>query len=60
MITHDMEDALTYGNKTILMKDGRIVMQLEGDERKQMTVEKLIEKFSITSDRILLQTGHNQ
>ena len=48
------------GNKTILMKDGRIVMQLEGEERKQMTVEKLIEKFSITSDRILLQTGHNQ
>ncbi|MBQ2747295.1 MAG: ABC transporter ATP-binding protein, partial [Firmicutes bacterium] len=54
MITHNMEDALHYGNRTILMKSGQIAMQLEGEERAQMTVEKLIEKFSITSDRMLL------
>jgi len=54
MITHNMEDALHYGNRTILMKSGQIAMQLEGEERAHMTVEKLIEKFSITSDRMLL------
>lgn len=54
MITHNMKDALHYGNKTILMKSGRIAMQLEGEERSGMTVEKLIEKFSIDSDRMLL------
>ncbi len=54
MITHNMKDALRYGNKTILMKNGKIAMELTGDERKAMTVEKLIEKFSIDSDRMLL------
>ncbi len=54
MITHNMKDALRYGNRTILMKSGRIAMQLEGAERESMTVEKLIEKFSIDSDRMLL------
>ena len=54
MITHNMKDALHYGNKTILMKNGKIAMELSGEERKAMTVEKLIEKFSIDSDRMLL------
>lgn len=54
MITHNMKDALHYGNRTILMKNGKIVMELAGEERKAMTVEKLIEKFSIDNDRMLL------
>lgn len=54
MITHNMKDALKHGNRTILMKDGRIVMDISGEERGQMTVEKLIEKFSIDNDRMLL------
>ena len=54
MITHNMKDALRYGNRTILMKNGRIAMELSGKERAEMTVETLIEKFSIDSDRMLL------
>lgn len=54
MITHNMKDALRHGNRTILMKDGRIVMDISGEERRRMTVEKLIEKFSIDNDRMLL------
>jgi len=54
MITHNMSDALKYGNRTILMQDGKIVMDIKGKERKQMTVEKLISKFSINNDRMLL------
>lgn len=54
MITHNMKDALTYGNRTILMQDGRIVMDIAGEEREKMTVEKLIEKFNIDNDRMLL------
>ena len=54
MITHNMKDALRYGNRTILMKSGKIAMELSGEEREAMTVEKLIEKFSIDSDRMLL------
>ena len=54
MITHNMKDALKHGNRTILMKDGRIMMDISGEERERMTVEKLIEKFSIDNDRMLL------
>lgn len=54
MITHNMKDALRYGNRTILMQSGRIVMDIEGEERAQMTVERLIEKFKIDNDRMLL------
>ncbi|MBR5516776.1 MAG: ATP-binding cassette domain-containing protein [Firmicutes bacterium] len=54
MITHNMKDALKYGNRTILMQDGRIVMDIKGEERDNMTVEKLISKFSIDNDRMLL------
>lgn len=54
MITHNMKDALKYGNRTILMQDGKVVMDIKGEERQSMTVEKLIAKFSIDNDRMLL------
>lgn len=54
MITHNMKAALAHGNRTILMQEGRIVMELQGEEREAMTVEKLIEKFEINNDRMLL------
>jgi putative ABC transport system ATP-binding protein len=54
MITHNMKVALEYGNRTILMKDGKIVMDLHGKEREKMTVEMLIAQFDIDNDRMLL------
>ncbi len=54
MITHNMKAALEHGNRTILMKNGRIVMDISGQERDSMTVEKLVEKFEIDNDRMLL------
>jgi len=59
MITHNMEDALRYGNKTIIMKDGQIIAMVEGEERKNMTVEQLIHLYSSSThdynDRIFLK-----
>lgn len=54
MITHNMKAALEHGNRTILMKDGRIVLDLVGEERKCMTVDKLVAQFEIDNDRMLL------
>lgn len=54
MITHNMKAALEHGNRTILMKDGQIIMDISGEEREKMTVEKLIDKFEIDNDRMLL------
>ena len=54
MITHNMKAALEHGNRTILMQDGKIKLDISGQERDRMTVEKLIEKFEIDNDRMLL------
>ncbi|MGP1570350.1 MAG: ABC transporter ATP-binding protein [Eubacteriales bacterium] len=54
MITHNMKDALAYGNRTVLMRQGQLAMDVSGEERANMTVDELIAKFSIQSDRMLL------
>lgn len=59
MITHNMEDALKYGNKTLIMKDGQIIALISGKERENMSVEGLIHLYSSSTkeynDRILLK-----
>ena len=60
MVTHNMRDAIAHGNRLIMMHDGRIILDISGEEKKQLTVEALLEKFSQTSgsefsnDRALL------
>lgn len=49
MVTHNMKDAINYGNKIIMMNDGKIIYKASGDEKKSLTVEALIEKFSQSS-----------
>lgn len=60
MVTHNMRDAITHGNRLIMMKDGKIILDIAGEEKKNLTVENLLEMFSkksgeeFTSDRALL------
>ena len=60
MITHNMHDALTLGNRTLMMDHGRIVLDVGGEERTRMTVPELLERFAqnvghqLDNDRILL------
>lgn len=60
MITHNMRDAITYGNRLIMMYDGRIVIDVSGEEKKNLTVEQLLSLFSKASgsdeanDKLLL------
>ena len=62
MITHNMHSALELGNRTLMMDDGRIVLDVKGEERAKMTVEDLLAAFSknagraMENDRILLST----
>ena len=53
MITHNVPSALRLGNKTIMMKDGRIVLELAGKQRETMTPEDLLKAFQVETDRIL-------
>ncbi|MCI6956709.1 MAG: ABC transporter ATP-binding protein [Candidatus Faecousia sp.] len=49
MITHNMRDAITYGNRLIMMYDGHIVVDVSGEEKKHLTVEHLLGLFSQAS-----------
>lgn len=60
MVTHNMAQALTLGNRTLMMADGRVVLDVSGESRAGMTVDDLISQFkmqaghSLDNDRILL------
>ncbi len=54
MVTHNMKNAIQYGNRLIMMDSGRIVVDIRGSEKKNLTVRDLLEKFHIENDRMLL------
>ena len=49
MITHNMRDAIAYGNRLIMMYDGNIAVDVSGEEKKNLTVEHLLNLFSQAS-----------
>ncbi len=60
MITHNMRDAIAYGNRLVMMYDGKVVVDVSGEEKKHLTVEQLLSLFSQASgsneanDKLLL------
>ena len=46
MITHNMSDAIRYGNRLIMMNEGKIILDISGDEKRAITREELLKKFS--------------
>ncbi len=60
MITHNMTDAIRYGNRLIMMNEGKIVYDVKGEEKKKLKTSDLLEKFSVAAgheldnDRMLL------
>ncbi|MGM9683839.1 MAG: ABC transporter ATP-binding protein [Eubacteriales bacterium] len=60
MVTHNMKDAIAHGNRLIMMHNGRIIYDVCGEEKKNLTVDALLEKFTQVSgqefanDRALL------
>ena len=60
MVTHNMRDAIAYGNRLIMMHEGRVILDIAGEEKKKLTVENLLEQFARVSgdefanDRALL------
>ena len=46
MVTHNLRDALKYGNRLIMMCDGKIIFDVEGEEKKKLEVKDLLEKFN--------------
>ena len=60
MVTHNMKDAIAHGNRLIMMNAGKIVLDINGEEKKRLTVDDLLHAFTLSTaeefanDRILL------
>ena len=61
MVTHNMQHALDYGNRLIMMDKGEIIFDIAGDEKKNLTMDDIVQRFraikktALTSDRMILQ-----
>ena len=49
MITHNMKDAIRYGNRLIMMSHGKVVVDVSGEEKQKLTVEDLLNMFQVAS-----------
>lgn len=49
MVTHNMKDAITHGNRLVMMNDGKIILDISGEEKMKLTVEDLLLKFEQVS-----------
>lgn len=60
MVTHNMHDAIEYGNRLIMLHEGRVILDISGQEKKELTVDALLKMFEkasgaeFTNDRALL------
>lgn len=49
MITHNMKDAIAHGNRLIMMHEGRVILDIAGEDKKKLTVDDLLAEFSAAS-----------
>lgn len=62
MVTHNLQDALSLGNRTLMMDEGEVVLDISGEERQKMTIQELLERFTVyrhkqfVNDRALLSS----
>jgi hypothetical protein len=60
MITHNMHDAIAYGNRLIMMHEGRILVDVSGEEKKKLTINQLLQLFeqasgsTFANDKVIL------
>ena len=51
MVTHNMKDAIKHGNRLIMMNEGKVIYDISGEEKKNLTIDELLEKFTISSGK---------
>ncbi len=49
MVTHNMKDAIAHGDRLLMLNQGKIILDIKGEEKKKMTVEKLLNRFEKAS-----------
>ncbi len=54
MVTHNMEQAIRYGNRLIMMHEGRIILDVLGEEKQRLTIPQLVDRFGVVDEKMLL------
>jgi putative ABC transport system ATP-binding protein len=54
MVTHNMEQAIRYGNRLIMMHEAKIILDVSGEEKERLTISEVIERFGIADEGLLL------
>ncbi len=54
MVTHNMKNAIEYGNRLVMMSKGNIVVDVKGEEKEKITIDKLMELFNSKSNNDFL------
>lgn len=49
MVTHNMRDAIEHGNRLVMMNEGKVILNIAGEEKKKLTIEQLLHKFEEVS-----------
>lgn len=51
MVTHNMKDAITHGNRLVMMHEGKVILDITGEEKSKLTVADLMHKFEVVSGK---------
>jgi putative tryptophan/tyrosine transport system ATP-binding protein len=54
MVTHNMDQAIRYGNRLIMMHEGRTVLDVSGQEKSKLTIPEVIRQFGVVDEKMLL------
>ncbi len=54
MVTHNMQQAIDYGNRLVMMDAGRVRLDVGGDDKRGLTVDGLVRRFHLADDKLLL------
>jgi putative ABC transport system ATP-binding protein len=54
MVTHNMEQAIQYGSRLIMMHEGKIILDVAGEEKSSLTIPEVIQRFGMVDEKLLL------
>ncbi len=61
MVTHNMQQAINYGNRMIMLHEGKVKFDVQGEEKRRLTVKEVVEHFgTVLKDETLLCTPPEQ
>jgi putative ABC transport system ATP-binding protein len=54
MVTHNMEQAIRYGSRLVMMHEGRIILDVSGEEKSSLTIPEVVQRFGVVDEKLLL------